>query len=183
TADAGTDLQSFPQRLDDAGGAALLQETQNGVDDEQRAHEDHVRILSEHCGKHHDQLEHPRRESPELAKEAEERVLLLLRHFVVATLRAAALHVGAREPRVGIHVHRHGRVSPHVQFRISGMSSPCRSMYCLCSTNFSLSRCFSVIPASPVCGRRSIVSITRWNRSRSFSTVMSNGVVMVPSSL
>src|ERR1035437_564250 len=34
----------------------------------------------------------------------------------------------------------------------------------------------------PVCGRRSMVSITRWNRSISFSTVMSNGVVMVPSS-
>ena len=34
-----------------------------------------------------------------------------------------------------------------------------------------------------ICGRRSITSITRWKRSRSFSTVMSNGVVMVPSSL
>jgi len=38
---------------------------------------------------------------------------------------------------------------------------------------------------APVAGlrRRSMVSITRWKRSRSFSTVMSKGVVIVPSSL
>ena len=32
-------------------------------------------------------------------------------------------------------------------------------------------------------GTRSITSITRWNRSRSFSITMSKGVVVVPSSL
>ena len=32
-------------------------------------------------------------------------------------------------------------------------------------------------------GTRSITSMTRWNRSRSFSMTMSNGVVVVPSSL
>ena len=30
----------------------------------------------------------------------------------------------------------------HFQFRISGMSWPCLSMYCLCSINLSLSCCF-----------------------------------------
>ena len=38
-------------------------------------------------------------------------------------------------------------------------------------------------PASPRPGTRSITSITRWKRSRSFSMTMSNGVVVVPSSL
>src|SRR5712691_11407799 len=37
------------------------------------------------------------------------------------------------------------------------------------------------MPLSLVCGRRSMVSITRWKRSRSFSAVMSKAVVMVPS--
>ena len=32
-------------------------------------------------------------------------------------------------------------------------------------------------------GTRSITSITRWKRSRSFSITMSNGVVVVPSSV
>ena len=31
---------------------------------------------------------------------------------------------------------------PHFQFRISGMSSPSLSMYCLCSISLSLSCCF-----------------------------------------
>ena len=39
------------------------------------------------------------------------------------------------------------------------------------------------MPFSPICGRRSMVSITRWERSRSVSTVLSKGVVIVPSSL
>jgi hypothetical protein len=39
------------------------------------------------------------------------------------------------------------------------------------------------MPLSPVCGRRSMVSITKWKRSKSFSTVMSKAVVIVPSSL
>ena len=30
----------------------------------------------------------------------------------------------------------------HFQLRISGMSSPCLSMYCLCSISLSLSCCF-----------------------------------------
>ena len=36
---------------------------------------------------------------------------------------------------------------------------------------------------APSCGKRSITSSTRWKRSRSFITTMSNGVVVVPSSL
>ena len=38
-------------------------------------------------------------------------------------------------------------------------------------------------PARPSPGTRSMTSITRWNRSRSLSMTMSNGVVVVPSSL
>ena len=37
--------------------------------------------------------------------------------------------------------------------------------------------------AGPRCGTRSITSSTRWKRSRSFSTTMSKGVLVVPSSL
>ena len=36
---------------------------------------------------------------------------------------------------------------------------------------------------APNCGSRSITSMTRWQRSKSFRTTMSNGVVVVPSSL
>src|SRR5690349_15083739 len=42
-------------------------------------------------------------------------------------------------------------------------------------------RRWSAVPAR--CGSRSMTSITRWNRSRSFSMTMSNGVVVVPSAV
>ena len=52
-------------------------------------------------------------------------------------------------------------IALHVQFRISGMSCPNVLMYCLCSISFALSCCCSAVPAAPVCGRRSMASITR----------------------
>ena len=52
-------------------------------------------------------------------------------------------------------------IARHVQFRISGMSCPNVLMYCLCSISFALSCCCSAVPAAPVCGRRSMASITR----------------------
>jgi hypothetical protein len=44
----GADLQAAPQRFDDASGAALLRETQNGIDDQERAHHREIGIFSEH---------------------------------------------------------------------------------------------------------------------------------------
>ena len=69
------------------------------------------------------------------------------------------------------------------QSRTSGMSCPYFLMYSLCSARFSLSCCFRAMPLAPVCGTRSMTSMTRWKRSMSLSTVMSKGVVIVPSSL
>src|SRR5581483_10778303 len=47
-AHARTDLQTPPQGLDDAGGAALLHEAQDGIDDQKSADDDQVRVVSEH---------------------------------------------------------------------------------------------------------------------------------------
>ena len=71
----------------------------------------------------------------------------------------------------------------HCQSRTSGMSSPCSTMYCLCAISRSRKACFWCAATRCNPGTRSITSIARWKRSKSFSTVMSNGVVVVPSSL
>src|SRR5437764_8217719 len=70
-----------------------------------------------------------------------------------------------------------------VQSRISAGSSPCSRPYARARSRVSIMswRRWSAVPAS--CGRRSITSMTRWNRSRSLSMTMSKGVVVVPSSL
>ena len=98
--DARTDLQPSPQCLDDTGGPALLHEAQHGVDHQQRAHHDEVRVFSEHGGQNHDQLEHPRRDSPEFPEELEDRVPFLLGHFVVAVLLPADVHLRASPCRL-----------------------------------------------------------------------------------
>jgi hypothetical protein len=46
--DARTDLQPFPQCLNDTGGPALLHEAQHGVDHQQRAHHDEIGEFPEH---------------------------------------------------------------------------------------------------------------------------------------
>src|SRR5262249_1904843 len=71
----------------------------------------------------------------------------------------------------------------HFQSFTSGRSSPCTSIYCLCSISLSRSHCLKWPPTQVRRGTRSTTSPARWKRSRSFSTVMSNGVVVVPSSL
>ena len=73
---------------------------------------------------------------------------------------------------------------PHFQFRISGMSRPCLSMYSLCSMSLSWTICFQVRPLVAHL-RQPIDHILhqRWDRSGSLSTVMSKAVVIVPSSL
>ena len=74
---------------------------------------------------------------------------------------------------------------PHRQSVISGMSSPCSQMYCLCSISLSRRCLLDIAPAMPPKLRQPVdhVASTRWKRSRSFRTAMSNGVVIVPSSL
>ena len=47
----------------------------------------------------------------------------------------------------------------------------------------SRDRLLRVAARAPRCGTRSMTSSTRWKRSMSFNTTMSNGVVVVPSSL
>src|ERR1035437_1757185 len=49
----------------------------------------------------------------------------------------------------------------HFQLRISGMSCPCLSMYCLCSMSLSPTNCLSLAPLTPNCGSRFITSCTR----------------------
>src|SRR5665647_2543556 len=74
------------------------------------------------------------------------------------------------------------RHQDHFHSRISGISSPYCRMYCLCAMSLS---CISRLISSAPCrfGTRFATSMTRWKRSRVFSTTMSNGVVVVPSSL
>ena len=70
-----------------------------------------------------------------------------------------------------------------VQSRISGSSSPCSRVYARARRRASSISCRMCAARSPSAGTRSITSMTRWKRSRSFSITMSNGVVVVPSSL
>src|SRR5206468_1700499 len=71
----------------------------------------------------------------------------------------------------------------HVQVRISGGSSPSARVYARLRSRSSTMRCRSSAACEPRPGTRSITSMTRWKRSRSLSMTMSNGVVVVPSSL
>src|SRR5262245_38501877 len=74
-------------------------------------------------------------------------------------------------------------LTPQRHSRISGMSSPCRAMYCLCSIRLSPIACLALAARALSCGTRSMTSSTRWKRSTSLSTTMSKCVVVVPSSL
>src|SRR5581483_2448060 len=71
----------------------------------------------------------------------------------------------------------------HVKPETTGSSSPCSRVYARARRRVSSSSCrrCAALVARP--GTRSITSMTRWKRSRSFSITMSNGVVVVPSSL
>src|SRR5579872_4857690 len=53
--------------------------------------------------KHHDEFEHPRRQAPELGKEPEDRMLLLLGHFVVAVRLPAEVHLNPGETCVVVY--------------------------------------------------------------------------------
>src|SRR5262245_3150509 len=64
---------------------------------------------------------------------------------------------------------------PHLQPVISGISSPYRQMNSLWSMSLSRIACLAGGGGAPSFGTRSITSLTRWKRSRSFSTHMSNG--------
>ncbi len=101
---ARADLQAFPQRFDDAGGAALLREAQHRIDHQQRAHHSEVRVFSEHGRQDHDHFEHPCRHAPELAEEFAQRVGFLFGDFVVTMLLAAAVHLGVRKSGFGINL-------------------------------------------------------------------------------
>ena len=100
----------LPQRLNDAGGAVLLHKAQHGVDNQQRADHGEIGVIPEHGRQHHDQFEHPRRNSPEFSEEFEDRMLLFFGHLVVAVLLAANVHLRAREPGVRVHMERRERV-------------------------------------------------------------------------
>src|SRR4029450_2140173 len=72
---------------------------------------------------------------------------------------------------------------PHLHPVISGMSPPYREMCSWCSMSLSRIACLAYAALGPSFGTRSITSLTKWKRSRSFSTHISNGVLVVPSSL
>ncbi len=98
-----------------------------------------------------------------------------------AQLEAARAGVDDEDPHRG----RRSRLRPAtIQSRTSGGSSPCSRVYARRSSRSSTIS-WRRWPArggrGP--GTRSMTSITRWKRSRSLSMTMSNGVVVVPSSL
>ena len=76
-----------------------------------------------------------------------------------------------------------GVIPGQVQSRTSGRSSPCSRVYARCRSRSSTICWRSAAARVPSPGTRSITSMTRWKRSRSLSMTMSNGVVVVPSSL
>ena len=65
-----------------------------------------VRVFPEHRRQHHDQLEHPRRQAPELAEKREDWVPSCFGYFVVAVLLPAKLHLRSHEPGVWADVER-----------------------------------------------------------------------------
>src|SRR5215510_12290655 len=67
-----------------------------------------------------------------------------------------------------------------VQLLTSGRSSPCSLVQARCLVLVSTICCRSWPARFASPGTRSITSVTRWNRSMSFITTMSNGVVVVP---
>src|SRR5690606_25733275 len=73
--------------------------------------------------------------------------------------------------------------SGHTHCATSGMSSPWSRVYWRARSRASIISWRSSAARAPSEGTRSITSITRWYRSRSLSMTMSNGVVVVPSSL
>ena len=62
---AGTDLEPSPQCLHHARGTPLLCKAQNGVDNQQYAHDGEIGVMPQHERQKHDRLEHPRRQAPE----------------------------------------------------------------------------------------------------------------------
>ena len=80
----------------------LLREAQHGVDDQKRADDREVGVFPQRRRQHHDELEHPRRDAPELADEHEQRVGPFLGDLVEAFGPPACLHVRAKEPSLRI---------------------------------------------------------------------------------
>src|SRR5262249_38017510 len=76
----------------------------------------------------------------------------------------------------------HARLG-HAQLAIAGSSSPYSRVYARAASRASAICWRSVAARLPSEGTRSMTSMTRWKRSRSLSITMSNGVVVVPSSL
>ena len=81
------------QSLDNSSRPTLLRKTQNRINEEQRAHHGQIREFMQDSRQHHDELKHPGRQTPELRKELENRMLLLLYDFVKAVLCATRLYL------------------------------------------------------------------------------------------
>src|SRR5207344_581840 len=94
-------------------------------------------------------------------------------------LEAARPRIDDQDPAVGIAV----AYDDHAQFAISGASSPAMRVYARASMRLSTMSCRTWPARTRSPGTRSMTSITRWYLSRSLSMTMSNGVVVVPSSL
>src|ERR1044072_4325623 len=69
------------------------------------------------------------------------------------------------------------------QSRTPAVSSPCSRVYARWRSRSSTIRCRIAAAVVPSPGTRSITSMTRWKRAMWLSMTMSNGVVVVPSSL
>ena len=94
------------KRFDNAGGAALLREAQDGIDDQERAHHREIGIFPQDQRQRHDQLEHPRRQAPELREKCADRVAFLHGYFVVALRLLTGGGLGAGKPGFRVHTER-----------------------------------------------------------------------------
>ena len=83
---ARRDLEPPAKRLHRFGRVLLLEKAQQRIDEQQRDRDPEVRHLVQQQRQDGDELEHPRRQPPELAGERQHRVRGLLRHLIGAGL-------------------------------------------------------------------------------------------------
>ena len=83
---------------------------------------------------------------------------------ITADARRRAEEIVAEARKRSEETQQAGLVPPqpgHCQSRISGMSSPCSTIYCLCSVRLSRMSCFTWAARWPSAGTRSMTSLTR----------------------
>ena len=99
----------------------LLHKAQHGIDNQQRTHHGEIREFPEHRRQHHDQFEHPRRDSPKFPEEFNDGVTFCFGYFVVAVFLPAGVHLRLRESGIRVDMERRERVGNRRGGNIGGL--------------------------------------------------------------